>query len=84
MRVRIFKEVEVDTEVTIGMDEIQDAISDAMREANDEPRSFSVVQFITVCWQSLNALTDEQIELVGPGNRPHVAKALQDLAKRFE
>jgi hypothetical protein len=84
MRVRVFKEVEVDTEVSIGMEEIRSALAEAIEEAKNNPRSFSVCQFVSACWQSLNAMTDEQIELVGPANRKHVAKALRELAGRFE
>jgi hypothetical protein len=84
MRVRICKDVEVDTEVSIGMEEIQSALAEAINEARDNPRSFSVQQFVSACWQSLNAMTGEQIALVGPANCEHVAKALHDLADRFD
>jgi hypothetical protein len=83
MRVRICKEVEVDTEVSIGMDDIRSALAEAIEEAQANPRSFSVCQFVSACWEALNAMTDEQIALVG-ANREHVAKALHDLADRFD
>lgn len=84
MRVRICKEVEVDTEVSIGMEEIRSALAEAIEEAKTNPRSFSLCQFVSACWQCLNAMTDEQIALVGPANCEHVAVALHDLAERFE
>lgn len=55
-----------------------------IEEARENPRSFSVRQFVSACWEAMNAMTDEQIELVGPANREHVAKALRELADRFE
>lgn len=84
MRVRICKQIEVDTEISIGMEEIRAALAGAIEEAKDNPRSFSVCQFVSACWQALHAMTEEQIELVGPANREHVAKALRELADRFE
>lgn len=83
VRVRICKEVEVDTEVTIGIEEIQSALAEAISDANDNPRSFSVQQFISAAWQAMNALTDEQIAMVGDANRRCVADALYTLADRF-
>lgn len=84
MKVRICKEVEIDTEVSIGMEDICGALAEAIEEAKENPRIFSVGQYVSACWQALNAMTDEQIGLLGPGNRPHVAKALRDLADRFD
>lgn len=70
--------------MTIGIEEIQTALLEAIGEARDNPRSFSVQQYVSACWQALQAMTDDQIALVGPANCEHVARALHALAERFE
>lgn len=79
----ICKEVTVDTEVAIGIEEIQSALSEAIAEARDNPRQFSIQQYVSAAWQAMNAMTDAQIALVGPANCQHVANTLHKLADRF-
>lgn len=84
MRVRICKEVLVDTEVTIGIEAIRTALIEAISEARDNPRSFSIQQYVSACWEALHAIPDDQIALIGPANCKCVADGMRKLAERFE
>lgn len=80
MKINIRRDVFIDTEVQISTEDIQQCIAEAI--GNAEGRA-ATIDLITMCWQTLQSLTDEQIELIG-ASKPHVASALHELAARFE
>jgi hypothetical protein len=89
VKVEICKSVEIETEVTIDIDDITSAINDHVAECvglSEQPQRFRIRAVLTLCnaWhQTLSAITDEMIAEVEPHNRKLVFDAMTKHIERW-
>lgn len=90
MKVRIYKSVDIDTEVDVDIDDITSAIGDYLQDCirtSDQPqrnRSRAVISLCNAIFQSMSAMIDEMIEQVEPKNRQAIYDALSKQIERFK
>lgn len=81
MKINVRREVFIDVDVSLSTEDIAIAIAEAMEK---EPSRIHAIELLTMCWQTLQGFTSEQIRLCGPSAKSHVVSALRTLADRFE
>ncbi len=81
MRVRVYKEVIVEALVSITTEQIAEAIKETIEKEGERTQA---VDLLTMCWQTIQGFTEQQVDMIGPANRPMVVSALRSLADRIE
>jgi sugar-specific transcriptional regulator TrmB len=96
MRVAINQSVQIETEVTVTVDDITSAMQELIDEAerrkeehkagamNDRQVSFGVSQVAAAARQCLRAITDDMIYLFPVETRLSMARSLQEQADRWK
>jgi hypothetical protein len=92
MKVAFCKSIDVESEVSIDTEDITNALSEQIQEAeeragneslNQRQRSFPLGQFLSSVVHCLSAVTDEMIKAMTPENRRMIANALQKQVDRW-
>jgi hypothetical protein len=88
VKIPFCKTVDVESEVTIDIDDITSALNDALVDAqratgNERQRVFPVLQLLNAVHECLTAITDEMIADTKPAARLTIASALRKLATRY-
>ncbi len=88
MRVRVYKETYIDTEVSIDAEQITQALRDSLdaltrTEGAGERADRAILEFITASWQCLAAMTDGMIAGIKPEHREIIGEKLNEQAARY-
>ena len=91
MKIKFYKTIDIESEVHIGVDEIREALVDALAAskakthpgANDRQRECPVNQFVNALWTCLVAIDEEMLNQISPESREVIANALMRKARMF-
>jgi len=92
LKVPFSKSVDVESEVSIDVEDITNALTELLSDAgnkvasgyaNDRSKAFAVGGFVSGVHQCLAAVTDEMIDCMGGSGRKVIADALRKQAARF-
>ncbi len=87
MRVEFCKNIQVEGEVVVTVEDIQAALREHLEEVGKrkEPRAVqrALKYFINAAYQTLSAVPGDSIERLDPSHRELIAKSLREEASRY-
>ncbi len=92
MKVPVYTTVDIDTEVSVSVEDITAALNDALAEAREATREdgdgrhagFMVGQFVSAVYQCLEGLTDDMIKTITRAKRAMIAEKFVEMARWFD
>ncbi len=84
MKVSFYKNVDIEGEVSVSVEDIQAALAEAFPDEDAIKQRYGVTMFVNAVYQCLLGLTDKMIESISAKNRRIIVEKLSEQADRFK